>query len=183
MIGIDIIDLSCSFSQSKHSLQDYMKRILNKSEYSFCNTFSDLELSWAIKESAYKCFYKKTNRSFLNPKRILITNIDWSLYLFNACIEDEVYSGRFHIEDEYIYALCFDSESSTNTKVFLDSFNKPLNFRNELDFFTEKKDVPVNFQLHDTGFPQVLVLNNHSYSYSRSHHGSFYISAISNGQV
>ena len=178
MIGIDIIDLSCSFSQTRHSLDDYKNKILCKSEFPYCNSFSNLEYLWAIKESAYKCHYKKSGKSFLNPKKILITDLDWTLCTFNVIIEDLSYLGSFHATDEYIYSICFDNTRDTkDVRVFIGSDMSHFN-KDEVDFYSQKSKINASFQHHSMGFAQGLILGNNQFAYSRSHHGSYYISAI-----
>lgn len=179
MIGVDIIDLSCSFNQSKYSLQDYMNRILNKSEYSFCGTNIDLEILWAIKESAYKCHFKQTHISFLNPKKILVTRFDKNSNLFNVQIGERFYTGNFKVTENYVYSICFDNDSSNNkTEIFIDSNGGFLKSTEEFDFFFKKSEDLASFSFHPTGFPDSIRFKAHYYPYSRSQHGSWYISAI-----
>jgi hypothetical protein len=179
MIGVDIIDLSQSFSRSKYSLGDYQNKILQKSELAFCQSIIDLECIWAIKESAYKCHYKNTGVSFYNPKRILITQLDLHQRRFFVQIDDLSYAGSFQIGEAYVFAICHPQinqrslDLNTEERIFMgaessDEFNK---------FFNHEAD-QARFLFHEDGFPQSISLGSKLFSYSRSQHGAFFISVI-----
>lgn len=178
MIGVDIIDLSCSFSQSKYSLLDYKNRILNKVEYWFCDSFIDLDIIWAIKESSYKCYFKQTNNLFFNPKRILITSLDREKNIFSVQIDDHCYRGYFEINEKFIYAISFDREDrGEGVKVFIPPSNT-ASISEEFEFFFKAEPKLNAVTMHSCGFPSLFHQGSQAHSYSRSHHGAYYISVL-----
>jgi hypothetical protein len=168
MLGIDIIDHSFSFRSSKYSLDQYKRKILNNAELFFCETWNDLDILWAIKESAYKNHFKKTGSYFINPKRIFIVDLNFTTGKFAVEIDENYYSGTFKDNPEYVYAVCGEDEP-----VQLYLFSK-----------IETPELPPYLnnsviEYHSEGFPQFIVQGGFKYAYSRSHHGNYYISAMS----
>ncbi len=183
MIGIDIIDLSSSFDSSKYSLQAYQGRILNTSESSFCDTFNDLDILWAIKESTYKCYFRETGNSFLSPKKILVTFMDKKNGTFYTRIGTHFYKGRFYITSEYVYAISVGIHDRIDLmRVYLRDRKEGSDTCTEFDFFFQTGAPQASFCHHRTGFPESIRLGASEYPYSRSHHGSFFISVIAPGQ-
>ena len=168
MLGIDIIDHSFSFRNSKYSLEQYKSKILNKTESVFCETWNDLDILWAIKESAYKNHFKKTGSYFINPKRILIVELNLITGTFGVDIDENHYSGSFKDNPEYVYAVCGEE-----IPVQLYLFNKT----EQPEIASYLKDATIEY--HPEGFPQFIVQGASKYAYSRSHHGNYYISAMS----
>ncbi len=179
MIGVDIIDLSCSFSGSKYGLEDYKRKILNPSEMDLCNDLLSLECIWAMKESAYKCHSAETGDTFFNPKRIWVTQLDLNTSRFHAEIGCRSYKGSFCITPEYIYAICFNLHSEDNQgRLFIKSGSSLASDQEEWTEFFTSPDHFTKYLLHDRGFPCAIEHKGHYYAYSRSHHGAYYISAI-----
>ena len=175
MIGVDVIDRSCSFQLNRrHNFTDYLSRIINTSELDFCDNWQDLDLIWAIKESAYKCYFKKSGKAFLNPKRIRITSIDRKQFRFRVEIDETYFSGRFKLTGEYVYAISTDQDDfATNVELFfLDDFKNAVQIHPE---FGAKN---AEYVLHPEGFPEAVKNVQAVYTYSRSHHGRYYFSAI-----
>jgi hypothetical protein len=176
MIGVDVIDRSCSFQlNSKHSFTDYLSRIINTSELDFCDNWQDLDLIWAIKESAYKCYFKKNKQTFLNPKRIRITSIDRNELQFRVEIDEAYFTGRFKLTGDYVYAISTDEEDFANhVELFLlDDFKNTIQIQSEFGIHNAE------YLLNPEGFPEAIRKSEAVFAYSRSHHGKYYFSAIS----
>lgn len=171
MIGIDIIDRSCSFRNSKHSLEQCKSKILNEVEYSFCSGWNELDLLWAIKESAYKNHYKKTGSYFVNPKKITVLNMDYAGCKFSVAVEDSFYSGFFVNHSEYVYAVC---GIDIPTKLILHKINSKQPSPFKIPHYLNNSVV----EYHPDGFAEFVVYKATKYAYSRSHHGNYYISAM-----
>lgn len=172
MIGVDIIDHSFSFRNSKYTLEQYKNRILNKSEFLFCTNWNELDILWAIKESAYKNHFKKTGFYFINPKRIMIVSLDLVERKFTVEIDEHYYSGTFEDKPEYVYAIC---GGAGPVKLFLHKTNGLIDVPSELPPFS----INHHIEYHPEGFPEFIVQEGSKYAYSRSHHGNYYISAMS----
>jgi len=159
-------------------LQDYEKKILNPAEYAFCGTFEHLNIIWAIKESAYKCHYKKGGAGFINPKRIMISELNFLLQTFSVIVNDQYLKGYYRVSEKFIYAVCFDEHSSscdTQVNIHMGGSTK----KSVIDRITR---LPLHRDIHlinhPEGFPVGLLHGEKQYDYSRSHHGDYYISAI-----
>lgn len=175
MIGVDIIDRSCSFQLNRrHSFTDYLSRIINTSELDFCDNWQDLDMIWAIKESSYKCYFKKYAQNFLNPKRIRITQIDRIKCTFRVEIDEYYFTGCFRLTGDYVYAISSDKDDFAEhvELFFLDQFSTSVQIQPE---FEKKGD----FKYNRIGFPEAVQSSDAIYAYSRSHHGRYYFSAIS----
>jgi len=176
MIGVDVIDRSCSFKgKSKHSFADYISKIVNNSELDFCDSWEDLDLIWAIKESAYKCYFKKDAQSFLNPKKIRITRIDKQDCRFQVEIDEYYFTGHFKLTKDFVYVISSDKDDfALNVELFfLDDYTDAVYIQPE---FNQQGS---RYMFHPLGFPQAIQQSEAIYAYSRSHHGKYYFSAIS----
>lgn len=178
MIGIDIIDLSCSFSSQPYSLSNYKKRILQQPEHEFCHQWIDLECIWAIKESMYKCHYQITGMEFYNPKRILITHFDPTNGLFAGNIDDAYYQGQFEYSQLHVFAIASPAGSFSYSSIFITHHSIMLCEANELAYYFKEEAPQAVFQFHAKGFPHQISIRCQRFDYSRSHHGAYYISVI-----
>jgi hypothetical protein len=175
MLGVDVIDRSCSFQLNRrHSFTDYLSRIINTSELDFCDNWQDLDMIWAIKESAYKCHFKKYGLEFLNPKRIRITQLDRPNCTFQVEIDECYFTGRFRLTGDYVYAISSDKDDYAERVefFFLDQYSTAVQIQPEF----EKNGL---FRYNGIGFPEAVQCSETVYAYSRSHHGRYYFSAIS----
>lgn len=182
MIGVDIIDL-CYPIKPQHSLEDYKKKVLNNFEYAFCQNQLELYCIWAIKESTYKCYYKNGGASFLNPKKILLTLVNFETGKFITHVEGNTYYGKLMVEEKYVYAICSAQDADTIPKdIYIGKNHPSMNLRDEWAFFFKNAYLKARYQFHPDGFPLGIEVGHKLYTYSRSHHGDYYISVIGPGR-
>lgn len=174
MIGVDIVDFSSSFRSGKYSLDQYKSKILLKDEFKYCTNWNQLDLLWAIKESAYKCHFKQTGYPFNNPKKIHIIFLDPCHLVFKAVVNEQIFTGRYTLGDDHVKAVCTSDDSfATRTCDYI--YNKSSLHVQEMPVFelSAQQMTPVS------GFVREVSVEGKCYPYSRSHHGRYYFSAIS----
>ncbi len=174
MIGVDVVDHSCSFHSGKYTLEQYKNRILLEDEMKYCNHWWQLDTLWAIKESVYKCNSQLTGKTFYNPKRIRIVLLDTQSSIFKAQADDLIFSGRYICTNDYVSAICVTNDSyARETQQYLLN-NELLNTVVPPVFETSAPSKNII-----TGFTDKVRIGGRCYPYSRSHHGRYYFSAIS----
>jgi len=171
MIGVDVIDRSCSFNTGKYSLEQYTNRILNPEEKHLCNTWDELDVIWAVKESVYKCYSKITGGEFYNPKKIFIQHIQQ--HQFMAEVSGSMFNGEFYITTEFVQAI--STSININTAQIQTYFSDANNV--VVDEFNEDEATQYKAKVQRK-FKDRVVINGKTYPYSRAHHGRYYFSAI-----
>lgn len=177
MIGVDIIDKKKSYSSSKHSFEALSNKILSASEQLFCTTSNDLNILWAIKESAYKAWSVMHSKEFINPKRIKVISFNDVTGEASVAIEQNVFNCRVTETVEYIYAIATIQTLWPSIVIYIEEVS-PQRPVNERTHFFGKGSMQSSYLLASSGFPNGLRTGNQCYHYSRSHHGRFYLSAI-----
>lgn len=177
MIGVDIIDRDYSFSKSKHSFCELAGKVLADSEIHFCHSVSDLDIIWAIKESAYKVWSVKQSASFFNPKRIQILSYYPQEGKAQVSIHGLFIYSHFCASSDFIYSVSSLKEDISSCRLFFDK----IPFRSggiEQMCFMDNSPEKFTHIIHPMGFVYKVKIGSEIYGYSRSHHGRYYLSAI-----
>jgi hypothetical protein len=117
MIGNDIIDLSYARQSSNIHHPRWPDKVLTQQEKEQIHYFPSLEIAlwtfWALKESAYKIFYKKTGRRLFIPKKFQATLIQIQPNLIQGTINSPLgkWHGRVQVWSESIHALVVTQKS------------------------------------------------------------------------
>ena len=111
MIGNDIIDLTYSGKKSNVHHPRWADKVLMSSEKEQLSLFSDLELPlwtfWALKESAYKIFFRKTGKRLFIPKKFLCSFLDIKPDYIEAKVSCDLgeWHGRVKIYPDCLHAV------------------------------------------------------------------------------
>ena len=111
MIGNDIIDLNYARRTSKTSHPRWADKVLTANEKDQLHLFPSLTTAlwtfWALKESAYKIFYKKTGQRLFIPKKFQASLIQIQPNFLEACIESPFgkWYGQVQISSDTVHAL------------------------------------------------------------------------------
>jgi phosphopantetheinyl transferase (holo-ACP synthase) len=111
MIGNDIIDLTYSRQKSNVHHPRWADKVLMSSEKEQLSLFSDLELPlwtfWALKESAYKIFFRKTGKRLFIPKKFLCSFLDVKPDQIEAKVSCDLgeWSGLVQIYPDSLHAV------------------------------------------------------------------------------
>ncbi len=98
-------------------------------------------------------------------------SLDLTTRKFVVEVEQSYYTGSFVDTGEYVYAVCGDKEP---VKLFLHKSNNAKSIAEIPQYLAQS-----NLEYHPEGFPEFVVYGASKYAYSRSHHGNYYISAMS----
>ncbi len=111
MIGNDIVDLNYARHTSKASHPRWAEKVLTAQEKEQLKLFpspaSALWSFWALKESAYKIFYKKTGKRLFIPKKFQSSLTHIQPDFLEACIESPLgkWYGQVQISSDTVHAL------------------------------------------------------------------------------
>lgn len=115
-LGNDLIDLSALNQHPRAGQDRFRRKILAEEEYgpllSAGDPATDIWILWALKESAYKCYFQRTGRRFFAPKKFICRwradapgEPDWHAEIHTPA---GVCYGRVRRTFRYIHALSAD---------------------------------------------------------------------------
>lgn len=107
LIGNDIIDLACLREHCRAAHPRFWRKILDEVEYRWlCEQAAperDIWKLWAMKESAYKCYFQRTRHRFYAPKKFACRWI---------CSDAEVGRALVHTPAGMFYASVWQSSNT-----------------------------------------------------------------------
>jgi len=189
-IGNDIIDIH-SLSQHPRSGQPrFRNKTLSKSEIKWLLTSTnpafDIWKLWALKESAYKCYFQQTRHRFFSPKKFICqweVDIPASEYdLAQVSTPSGIFFAKLYQKEHYLHALCSNSWEHLNRVIFqvfnIQSLNAndlscQLRAQALLMIAQQMNFLPEDLTWDDVlGFPQLMHGGQRlPYRVSLSHHG------------
>jgi phosphopantetheinyl transferase (holo-ACP synthase) len=115
MIGNDIIDLNELHRHPRAGHIRFRRKILAEPEMEWLrlsvNPALDIWKLWALKESAYKCYFQRTRHRFFSPRKFICQMV------LHSCADEEqaivvspvglLYAEIYQTE-QYIHTLCGD---------------------------------------------------------------------------
>lgn len=177
MIGVDIVDHSVSFTESKHPFELLKKKILLSSEWGFAATKHDLNQVWAIKESAYKVWSQHKKDVFQNPHNIQILANNMQAGKWIVSVKGFQILTDLMVMDTYSVAISRPLHCLCTYSYFISSMHESV-ATHEWNHFFGVGPNHVECEFHELGFINRIKHQNKPFHYSRSHHGRYYLSAI-----
>lgn len=124
MIGNDIIDLDELHRRPRADQFRFRRKILAAPEMDWLqssnNPTLDISKLWAVKESAYKCYFQLTHHRFFAPRKFICQWAPPETDARQATVITPVGLLRAEIDqtEDYVHALCSDEpERLANAKV------------------------------------------------------------------
>lgn len=124
MIGNDIIDLNCARRMSKIHHPNWKEKVLTTQEKKQIMAYPSIESGlwsfWALKESAYKIFFKKTGQRLFIPKKFRCTLAQIQSNQIHALIDSPIGPcyGRVQLFPDHIIALASTQKSFLSTTIW-----------------------------------------------------------------